>query len=80
LSTGADVGLLTNFEVAGRFHVAPQTATRWGMSGRLLTVQTLGGHYRFFEAEVGALLSGETREQARELAEAEKARLSGGGS
>jgi DNA-binding transcriptional MerR regulator len=75
-----DVELLTNGEVAAQFNVVSQTVTRWANSGLLLTVRTRGGQHRFFAIEVEAILRGESRERARELALAEKARLSGGAS
>jgi excisionase family DNA binding protein len=78
VSAPDDVALLGNSQVADLFNVYPQTVTRWGASGRLLTLRTIGGHYKFFEAEVDALLRGEPRSSARKLAEAEKARLTGG--
>lgn len=77
MSAVDDVALLGNGRVAELFNVRPQTVTRWGASGRLLTLRTVGGHYKFFEAEVSALLAGKSRQQARKLAEAEKARLLG---
>ena len=78
MSAGTGVELLSSGQVAGLFRVDPKTVSKWGKAGRLLTTETLGGHYRFFAVEVAALLRGEDREKARELAEAEKARLSGG--
>ena len=50
--------LLTPGEVASLFRVDPKTVTRWAKSGKLSTVRTLGGHRRYSEAEVRALLSG----------------------
>jgi excisionase family DNA binding protein len=38
------------------FRVDPKTVTRWAKAGRLTSVRTLGGHRRFREAEVRALL------------------------
>jgi predicted site-specific integrase-resolvase len=76
---GLGVELLTPGEVAKRFKVRSTAVTRWGVSGRLVTTRTLGGHHRFFAVEVDALLRGESRKHARQLALAEKARLSGGG-
>jgi DNA-binding transcriptional MerR regulator len=76
----AGTGFLSNGRVAELYNVIPQTVTRWATSGRLLTEQTHGGHHRFYAVEVHALLRGESREHARELALAEKARLSGGAS
>ncbi len=48
--------LLTPAEVASMFRVDPKTVTRWARDGRLTAVRTLGGHRRYREAEVLALL------------------------
>jgi excisionase family DNA binding protein len=48
--------LLTPAEVAALFCVSPRTVTRWARIGRLSVVWTLGGHRRYREAEVRALL------------------------
>lgn len=50
--------LLTPAEVAAMFRVDPKTVTRWAKAGRLTSVRTLGGHRRYREAEVRALLNG----------------------
>lgn len=49
-------GLLTPAEVAVMFKVDPKTVTRWANSGKLRATRTPGGHRRFLEAEVRALL------------------------
>jgi excisionase family DNA binding protein len=49
--------LLTPAEVAQMFRVDPKTVTRWAKAGKLTSIRTLGGHRRFKEAEVLALLS-----------------------
>ncbi|WP_271216346.1 BldC family transcriptional regulator [Streptosporangium carneum] len=51
--------LLTPAEVATMFRVDPKTVTRWAKAGRLSSIRTLGGHRRYKEAEVRALLRGE---------------------
>ena len=51
--------LLTPSEVAAMFRVDPKTVTRWAKAGKLSAVRTLGGHRRFRESEVLALLDGE---------------------
>lgn len=51
-------GLLTPGEVAVMFRVDPKTVTRWAQAGKLSAVRTLGGHRRFYEDEVRALLGG----------------------
>jgi excisionase family DNA binding protein len=48
--------LLTPAEVAAMFRVDPKTVTRWARDGRLTVVRTLGGHRRYRETEVLALL------------------------
>lgn len=49
--------LLTPGEVAGMFRVDPKTVTRWASAGQIGSVRTPGGHRRFRESEVLALLS-----------------------
>ncbi|MEO7125626.1 MAG: BldC family transcriptional regulator [Nakamurella sp.] len=49
--------LLTPGEVAEMFRVDPKTVTRWASSGRIGSIRTPGGHRRFKEAEVKALLA-----------------------
>ncbi|HEY2520634.1 MAG TPA: BldC family transcriptional regulator [Streptosporangiaceae bacterium] len=51
--------LLTPGEVAALFRVDPKTVTRWAASGRITSIRTPGGHRRFRESEVRALLRGE---------------------
>lgn len=48
--------LLTPAEVAALFRVDPKTVTRWAKAGRLTSIRTLGGHRRYAEAEVEALI------------------------
>jgi len=48
--------LLTPGEVAALFRVDPKTVTRWAASGRISSIRTPGGHRRFRESEVRALL------------------------
>jgi hypothetical protein len=76
--------LLTTGEVAAMFRVDAKSVSRWGTSGWLLSLRTLGdrGDRRYFAAEVDALLAGKPKELARELARelglADQARLTGG--
>jgi excisionase family DNA binding protein len=49
--------LLTPAEVAALFRVDPKTVTRWARAGKLASIRTLGGHRRYRESEVRALLS-----------------------
>jgi excisionase family DNA binding protein len=50
--------LLTPAEVAAMFRVDPKTVTRWAKAGKLTSIRTLGGHRRYREDEVLALLAG----------------------
>ena len=50
--------LLTPAEVASLFRVDPKTVTRWAKAGKLTSIRTLGGHRRYRETEVRALLAG----------------------
>ena len=50
--------LLTPAEVAARFRVDGKTVTRWAKAGKLTPVFTLGGHRRYRQAEIDALLHG----------------------
>ena len=52
--------LLTPAEVATMFRVDPKTVTRWAKAGKLTSIRTLGGHRRYRESEVRALLSGDS--------------------
>ena len=52
--------LMTPGEVATLFCVDPKTVTRWAVAGRIGSVRTPGGHRRFRESEVRALLRGDT--------------------
>lgn len=60
-SRNADAeNLLTPSEVAALFRVDPKTVTRWAKAGKIGSIRTLGGHRRFKESEVKALLAGES--------------------
>jgi len=52
--------LLTPGEVAALFRVDPKTVTRWAKAGRISAVRTPGGHCRFRQADVDALLEANT--------------------
>jgi excisionase family DNA binding protein len=58
-SHGGRDRLLTPGEVAALFRVDPKTVTRWAAAGRIGSIRTPGGHRRFRESEVRALLTGE---------------------
>jgi excisionase family DNA binding protein len=55
-SIKAQEKLLTPAEVATLFRVDPKTVTRWAKAGKLTSIRTLGGHRRYKESEVKALL------------------------
>jgi excisionase family DNA binding protein len=50
--------LLTPVEVATVFRVDPKTVARWAAAGRIKCIRTPGGHRRFRQAAVMALLDG----------------------
>lgn len=52
----SDDALLTPSEVAAKFRVDPKTVTRWAAAGRLSAIRTLGGHRRYRQSEVEALI------------------------
>jgi excisionase family DNA binding protein len=43
-------------EVAELLHVSPKTVSRWAKEGKLPYLRTLGGHRRYPDAEIRALL------------------------
>jgi len=61
LSVRAQENLLTPAEVAVLFRVDPKTVTRWAVAGKLTSIRTLGGHRRYKESEVKALLKSISR-------------------
>jgi excisionase family DNA binding protein len=48
--------LLTSAEVAGIYKVDPKTVTRWAKAGLIASIRTPGGHRRYRESEIRALL------------------------
>jgi len=60
LSASNQEKLLTPAEVAALFRVDPKTVTRWAKAGKLTSIRTLGGHRRYKESEVKALLKSVT--------------------
>lgn len=48
---------LTPGEVAAMFRVDPKTVTRWAAAGKVNSIRTPGGHRRFRESEIKALLA-----------------------
>ena len=51
-----DQVLMSPSEVAKLFRVDPKTVIRWAENGKRTVIRTLGGHRRFQEQEVLALL------------------------
>lgn len=49
--------LLTPAEVADLFRVDAKTVTRWAKAGKLTSIRTPGGHRRYMQAEIMALLA-----------------------
>jgi len=47
------------------FRVDPKTVTRWARAGKVSSIRTLGGHRRYRESEVQALVAGVIPEQRR---------------
>lgn len=56
--SAADDRLLTGPEVADLFRVDAKTVNRWAAEGRITSIRTPGGHRRYREGEVRALLRG----------------------
>jgi excisionase family DNA binding protein len=48
---------LRTAQVAELLHVSPKTVSRWAQEGRLPYLRTLGGHRRYPDAEIRALLA-----------------------
>ena len=48
--------LWTPGEVAKLLRVDPKTVSRWALAGRIFSIRTPGGHHRFRDADVRALL------------------------
>jgi excisionase family DNA binding protein len=44
-------------QVAALLSVSPKTVSRWAQEGRLPYLRTLGGHRRYPDAEIRALLA-----------------------
>jgi excisionase family DNA binding protein len=57
-TTTTPIRLLTPAEVAAEFGVTRPTITRWAATGRINSIRTPGGHNRYREDEVRALLAG----------------------
>ena len=57
--------LLTPAEVASLFRVDPKTVTSWAKAGKLTSIRTLGGHRRYKDSEVKALLNNISGDKTR---------------
>src|SRR4051812_34824121 len=55
--------LLPPAEVPSMFRVDPKPVPRWAKAGKLSAIRTLGGHRRYRESEVRALLQGQIPQQ-----------------
>ena len=55
--------LLTPAEVGRLFRVDPKTVGLWEKAGKLRAIRTLGGHRRYPESEVRALLNASRQER-----------------
>lgn len=49
--------MLTPQQVADIFAVDPKTVTRWAQAGKLPCIKTLGGHRRFKQSVIDALIA-----------------------
>jgi excisionase family DNA binding protein len=59
MATSEPEPLLTGAELAAWLKVDVKTTSRWARTGKFHTIRTPGGHRRFFENEVRAMLRGE---------------------
>lgn len=53
-----DDKLLIPAEVGAMLRVDPGTVARWAEAGKLTCVRTPGGHRRYLESEIRALIAG----------------------
>lgn len=51
--------LITRQEFADAMRVDPKTVDRWRLAGRVASVPLPNGHWRYFQAELDALVRGE---------------------
>ena len=52
--------LLSPGEVAELFRVDPKTVTRWAKAGKITAVRTLGGHRRYRQSEIQAIIKNQS--------------------
>jgi excisionase family DNA binding protein len=57
---------LRTAQVAKLLHVSPKTVSRWAQEGRLPYLRTLGGHRRYPDREIRALLASLSEPSAAE--------------
>lgn len=55
-ATHKNTELLTPKQAAALFHVDPSTVSRWARAGKISATTTLGGHRRYYRAEILDLL------------------------
>jgi excisionase family DNA binding protein len=58
MTQNLDEVLLTSAEVAARFRVKRKTVSGWARAGLIGSLRTPGGHRRFRESEIKAMLAG----------------------
>ena len=56
MPTPTEPRYLRTAQVADLLHVSPKTVSRWAQEGRLPYLRTLGGHRRYPDAEIRALV------------------------
>lgn len=61
--------LLTPRQVADIFAVDPKTVTRWAKAGKLPSIRTIGGHRRFRQSVIDALVQEHVESPAADRAE-----------
>jgi excisionase family DNA binding protein len=68
MTTRDHASYVTAAGAAAILHVSAKTVARWAKEGRLPHTKTLGGHRRFDEAQLRALMAS-LRVEAQEVAE-----------
>jgi predicted site-specific integrase-resolvase len=58
MRAGEDDPLLLAEEVGALFRVDPKSVGRWAKAGKIPSIRTPGGHRRYRQSEVYALLEG----------------------
>jgi excisionase family DNA binding protein len=58
--------LLTPSEVAALFRVDPKTVTRWARTRKIDSIKTVGGHRRYRESVIRALLKSEAEPRSED--------------